>query len=83
MLSRLDPATNRWALVRWHNGVIDALPVDQRAVAFDADAMGNPVVVYSRCAHAPPAVGSGLVVTRGRAAGRMSFSVARAPEPQG
>jgi len=63
VLSRLDPATNRWALVRWHDGVVDALPVTQRSVPFDADAgsdaTGNPVVVYSRCATEPPAV-SGL-----------------------
>src|SRR5204862_3909085 len=63
VLSRLDPATNRWALVRWHGGVIDTLPVAQRAVPFDADAGsdrdGKPVVVYSRCAQEPPAI-SGL-----------------------
>ena len=63
VLSRLDPATNRWALVRWHNGVVDTLPVAPRAVPFDADAgsdaAGKPVVVYSRCAKEPPAV-SGL-----------------------
>ncbi|MEY2513580.1 MAG: hypothetical protein QOJ89_938 [bacterium] len=63
VLSRLDPATNRWALVRWHAGVIDTLPVAQRAVPFDADAgtdaAGKPVVVYSRCAKEPPTI-SGL-----------------------
>ncbi|MDX6678896.1 MAG: hypothetical protein QOE31_2948 [Solirubrobacteraceae bacterium] len=63
VLSRLDPATNRWALVRWHDGVIDTLPVAPRAVPFDADAgsdaAGRPVVVYSRCAKEPPAI-SGL-----------------------
>jgi hypothetical protein len=57
VLSRLDPSTNMWALVRWHAGVADVLPVPQRSVPFDADAgsdaAGNPVVVYSRCAREP------------------------------
>jgi hypothetical protein len=57
ILSRRDPATNMWALVRWHAGIVDVLPVAQRSVPFDADAGsdadGNPVVVYSRCAHDP------------------------------
>ena len=57
ILSRLDPATNRWALVRWHAGIVDVLPVAERSVPFDADAgsdvAGNPVVVYSRCAQDP------------------------------
>lgn len=58
VLSRRDPASNRWALVRWHAGVVDVLPVPERSVPFDADAgpdaAGDPVVVYSRCAHDPP-----------------------------
>ena len=58
VLSRLDPQTGRWALVRWHAGVVDVLPVAQRSVPFDADAgsdrAGNPVVVYSRCTTEPP-----------------------------
>jgi hypothetical protein len=61
VLSRHDPATNRWALVRWHDGVVDTLPVAQRAVPFDADAgsdaAGNPVLVYSRCKSEPPVEG--------------------------
>lgn len=58
ILSRLDPATNKWALVRWHAGIVDVLPVAERSVPFDADAgsdaAGDPVVVYSRCAQDPP-----------------------------
>ncbi len=57
VLSRRDPATNKWALVRWHAGVVDVLPVAERSVPFDADAgsdaAGNPVVVYSRCTQDP------------------------------
>ncbi len=48
----------RWTLVRWHNGVVDALPVASRAVPFDADAGtdkdGRPVLTYSRCASDAP-----------------------------
>ena len=59
VLSRLDPATNRWSLVRWHNGVVDTLPVApaRRAVRCRRRerAAGKPVVVYSRCAQEPPA----------------------------
>ncbi|MDX6688546.1 MAG: hypothetical protein QOG15_3 [Solirubrobacteraceae bacterium] len=58
VLSRRDASTNRWALVRWHAGVFDVLPVPERSVPFDADAgpdaTGDPVVVYSRCAQDPP-----------------------------
>ncbi len=57
VLSRRDPSTNRWALVRWHAGVVDVLPVPERSVPFDADAgtdaQGQPVVVYSRCSQDP------------------------------
>jgi hypothetical protein len=57
VLSRLDPATGMWSLVRWHAGAVDVLPVAPRTVPFDADAGpdadGNPVVVYSRCARDP------------------------------
>src|SRR4051812_32830917 len=57
VLSRLDPATSKWSLVRWHGGTVDVLPVAPRSVPFDADAGpdadGNPVVVYSRCATDP------------------------------
>jgi hypothetical protein len=60
VLSRRDPATNTWALVRWHAGVVDTLPVARRAVPFDADAgtdaAGAPVVVYSRCKREPAAI---------------------------
>lgn len=60
VLSRLDPATRRWSLVRWHAGVVDVLPVAPRSVPFDADAgsdaAGNPVVVYSRCAQDPTSI---------------------------
>jgi hypothetical protein len=63
VLSRRDPATNRWALVRWHAGVVDVLPVAQRSVPFDADAgsdaAGDPVVVYSRCSEDPPSLPGG------------------------
>jgi hypothetical protein len=57
VFSRYDGATSRWALVRWHAGLIDQLPVPERSVPFDADAGsdadGKPVVVYSRCATDP------------------------------
>jgi hypothetical protein len=57
VLSRRDPQTGNWALVRWHEGVADVLPVAQRSVPFDADAGpdrdGKPVVVYSRCRREP------------------------------
>jgi hypothetical protein len=63
VLSRRDPSTNKWALVRWHAGVVDVLPVTQRSVPFDADAgpdaEGDPVVVYSRCRR-DPAMPTGL-----------------------
>jgi len=53
VLSKRDPQTGKWALVRWHAGVVDVLPVAQRSVPFDADAGpgrdGKPVLVYSRC----------------------------------
>jgi hypothetical protein len=62
VLSRRDPATNRWALVRWHAGVVDVLGVPQRGVPFDVDAgtgrNGEPVVVYSRCAREPASLSS-------------------------
>jgi hypothetical protein len=61
VLSRLDPATGMWSLVRWHAGVVDVLPVAPRAVPFDADAGpdadGKPVVVYSRCVKDPATPG--------------------------
>jgi|GEM_PF-1350782 len=62
LFSRRDPATGNWALVRWHAGVMDVLPVAQRAVPFDADAgpdaNDSPVVVYSRCRREPaPSIG--------------------------
>ncbi len=57
VLSKRDPQTGNWALVRWHAGVADVLPVAQRSVPFDADAGpgrdGQPVVVYSRCRQEP------------------------------
>ncbi|MGI9098438.1 MAG: hypothetical protein ACR2H2_08100, partial [Solirubrobacteraceae bacterium] len=57
VLSRRDPQTGKWGLVRWHAGVVDVLPVAQRSVPFDADAgpdrSGKPVVVYSRCRQDP------------------------------
>ena len=57
VLSKRDPQTGNWALVRWHYGVVDVLPVAQRSVPFDADAGpgtdGRPVVVYSRCRREP------------------------------
>jgi hypothetical protein len=62
VFSRYDGATSRWALVRWHAGVLDQLPVPERSVPFDADAgpdaQGNPVVVYSRCSTDPAAAGA-------------------------
>jgi hypothetical protein len=67
VLSRLDAATGRWALVRYQNGVLSPLPVAERAVPFDADAgpdaTGNPVVVYSRCAGEPSVSDAGLSPT--------------------
>jgi hypothetical protein len=66
VLSKRDPQTGSWALVRWHAGVVDVLPVAQRSVPFDADAGpgrdGKPVVVYSRCRQ-EPALPSGLAPT--------------------
>jgi hypothetical protein len=66
VLSKRDPQTGRWALVRWHAGVVDVLPVAQRSVPFDADAGpgrdGDPVVVYSRC-RVEPALTPGLAPT--------------------
>ena len=66
VLSKRDPQTGNWALVRWHAGVVDVLPVAQRSVPFDADAGpgrdGKPVVVYSRCRQ-EPALPSGLAPT--------------------
>jgi hypothetical protein len=66
VLSQLDPATGKWALVRLQNGALSPLPVAERSVPFDADAgpdaAGNPVVVYSRCAQEPP-VTAGLAPT--------------------
>ena len=63
VLSKRDPQTGNWALVRWHAGIVDVLPVAQRSVPFDADAgpdrNGRPVVVYSRCRR-EPALASGL-----------------------
>ena len=63
VLSRLDPATSMWSLVRWRAGAVDVLPVAPRSVPFDADAGpdadGNPVVVYSRCVKDPSAPGRG------------------------
>ena len=60
VLSRRDPTSNRWALVRWHAGIVDVLPVPERSVPFDADAgsgaAGDAVVVYSRCVHDPPSL---------------------------
>jgi len=57
VLSKRDPQTGTWALVRWHAGIVDVLPVAQRSVPFDADAGpdsgGRPVVVYSRCRQEP------------------------------
>ena len=57
VLSRRDPQTGMWALVRWHAGGAGVLPVAPRAVPFDADAgpdaQGDPVVVYSRCREDP------------------------------
>jgi hypothetical protein len=57
VLSKRDPQTGSWALVRWHAGLVDVLPVAQRSVPFDADAgpdrTGQPVVVYSRCRQEP------------------------------
>ena len=57
VLSSLDPATGRWQLVRYANGVLAPLPVAERSVPFDADAgtdaQGRPVVVYSRCTQEP------------------------------
>ena len=66
VLSKRDPQTGNWALVRWHAGIVDVLPVAQRSVPFDADAGpgrdGKPVVVYSRCRQ-EPALPSGLPPT--------------------
>lgn len=66
VLSKRDPQTGNWALVRWHAGVVDVLPVAQRSVPFDADAGpgrdGKPVVVYSRCRQ-EPALTLGLAPT--------------------
>jgi hypothetical protein len=66
VLSRRDPQTGNWALVRWHAGVVDVLPVAQRSVPFDADAGpgrdGRPVVVYSRC-RVEPTLTPGLAPT--------------------
>lgn len=78
LLSRRDPATGRWALVRWHAGVVDVLPVAQRSVPFDADAgpdaAGDPVVVYSRCAQDPPDLSGSR--------GGQDFAVGPAPDWQ-
>jgi len=67
VLSQVDPATNKWALVRLQNGAFSPLPVAERTVPFDADAgpdaAGNPVVVYSRCAQEPGVGGGGLAPT--------------------
>jgi hypothetical protein len=64
VLSQLDHATGKWALVRYQNGALTPLPVAERAVPFDADAgpdaAGNPVVVYSRCTHEPSPADAGL-----------------------
>ena len=66
VLSKRDPQTGMWALVRWHAGIVDVLPVAQRSVPFDADAGpgrdGMPVVVYSRCRQ-EPALTAGLAPT--------------------
>src|SRR4051794_39573707 len=55
--SQRDALGQPWKLMRWHDGVADALPVPPRAVPFDADAgpdaSGQPVVVYSRCRTEP------------------------------
>jgi hypothetical protein len=67
VLSKRDPQTGKWALVRWHAGVVDVLPVAQRSVPFDADAgpdrNGDPVVVYSRCRQEPALPTDGLAPT--------------------
>ena len=64
VLSKRDPQSGKWALVRWHAGVVDVLPVARRSVPFDADAgsdrAGKPVVVYSRCAQDPVLEGGSL-----------------------
>jgi hypothetical protein len=69
VFSRHDPTTGRWALMRWHAGVINVLPVAQRIVPFDADAgsdaAGRPVVVYSRCAHEDSSLVPDWEVARG------------------
>jgi hypothetical protein len=52
VFSRRDGS--RYALMHWHAGRLEALPVPPRAIPFDADAgpdeHGRAVVVYSRCA---------------------------------
>jgi len=62
--SQRDALGQPWKLMRWHDGVADALPVPPRAVPFDADAgpgaSGQPVVVYSRC-RTEPASDGGLI----------------------
>jgi hypothetical protein len=57
VFSQYDAQADDWQLMDWHDGVVSALPVAPRSVPFDAnagaDAAGDPVVVYSRCATEP------------------------------
>jgi hypothetical protein len=81
----------RYALMRWHAGRVDRLPVAQRPVPFDvdlgSDARGRPVAVYSRCPgeadHAAPASSCDvyrLALERGRERKIRRASTARSSE---
>jgi hypothetical protein len=52
-------AAGGWQLMAWHQGKIRVLAVPSRSISFDASAgpsaKGAPVVVFSKCAHEPPA----------------------------
>lgn len=52
-------AVGRWQLMAWHHGTTSTLATPERAIPFDASAgpsaNGGPVVVFSKCAHEPPA----------------------------
>jgi hypothetical protein len=58
VFSELD-AAGRWQLMAWKHGTTSALAVPERTIPFDASAgpsaNGGPVVVFSKCAHEPPA----------------------------
>jgi hypothetical protein len=59
VFSEYQPAAKNWRLMAWHDGAVKRLAVAARDMPFDADAgpgaSGAPTVVFSRCAHDPPA----------------------------